>query len=553
MDILDYAKFCKDKSFDQLKLNDLDIAMLTEMNYLVFKGILADSFNEADGIFLSDLYQKYQNDTSNDRRTELFLAYKARLDIFEIVANSRRFKYCLAFGHRDIFNPEEELQFAVTSFFVNNKILVIYRGTDSSLTGWKENFNMSYLDEIPSQILAKDYLNELNNFRCEELIIAGHSKGGNLALYAACHADNQESIDSIYLFDAPGLQERKSIDLLYESIKSKIKSFRPSSSIVGVLFDNKIPTLIVESNGISAMQHLLFLWNIDLEEMTFVKSKKVNKSSLKFQKMMDSYLENNKADENRKIVNLLYQALFCDSNKLGFKERASRFFKVILGASQQEREAFSNVGKYLFKAYLKMDIHKEIPIHEQLRSRRLFKTFFYFPEQIAYRSKWLAIFVSMVLFYSIWVLNRSSEINLLAFSCLYLLCLFLAGISSIKRWVQSENKFSFDYIPGIYSLIPLIYNLLKQEEYSQVLPRSILILLLIWTWNFGYQSYKIKPYFPIIAKYLKYLSIFCLIFTMMSYRLPSIIDFVVDKGIIIFLIYKAVMTTYIAFMLWKEN
>lgn len=430
---------------------------------------------------------------------------------------------------------------------------MIYRGTDSSAIGWKENFNMSYMDEIPSQKFAKDYLIATCNNQSEKVILAGHSKGGNLALFAACYAENTDRIENIYIFDAPGLQERKNASLIYNSIFTKIKSFRPYSSIVGVLFDNKIPTVIVQSNGISAMQHLLFLWKIDLEKVTFMESKKVDGSSLRFQKMMDYYIENNRVDENKKIVNLLYQALFDSSEKLGFRKRISRFLNIILSASSQEKEAFLNVGKHLFKAYLKIDTRKELPMYEQLRGRRLFATFFYFPEQIAYRSKWLAIFVSMLLFYSIWVLNSSSEINLLAFSCLYLLCLFIAGTLSIKRWIQSENKFSFDYIPGIFSLIPLGYNLLKQEEYSQILPRSILILLLIWTVNFGYQAYKIKSYFPIVSRYLKYLSIFFLIFAALCYKLPSIINFIVDKGIIIFLLYKAIMTTYIAFMLWKEN
>ncbi|MGT2666600.1 hypothetical protein ACVRYP_04700 [Streptococcus rifensis] len=196
---------------------------------------------------------------------------------------------------------------------------------------------------------------------------------------------------------------------------------------------------------------------------------------------------------------------------------------------------------------------KETTPADELRSRRLFARFFYLFELIAFRSKWLATLVSLVLFYSIYVLNRNPDVNLLVFSCLYLLMLFLSSVLSLKNWLQSDNKLSFDYIPGIYSIVTLLYALLRKSDFDQVLPRSILYFLLMWVWHFAYQSYKIKPYLPDIARPMKHLAIFGLLLAGMSFKFPSLIDFLVGKGIILLLLYKACVTAIIAYRLWRDD
>ncbi|MBQ4347238.1 MAG: DUF2974 domain-containing protein, partial [Firmicutes bacterium] len=88
---------------------------------------------------------------------------------------------------------------------------MVFRGTDHSLVGWKENFNMSYEDVVPSQRDAMYYLDKMAQEYKGNIRLGGHSKGGNLAIYAAahCRVKVRERIFAIYNNDGPGINEHE--------------------------------------------------------------------------------------------------------------------------------------------------------------------------------------------------------------------------------------------------------------------------------------------------------------------------------------------------------
>lgn len=134
--------------------------------------------SKADLTF-NQLYQAYQ-ESKTPKIHELFFFHDTRLDLLKLLSRSSRYEKVIAFGHEDVFDEESETQFAVTSFSIADTIAIVFRGTDSSLIGWKEDFNLSYLEANPSQKLAAPYLQDMEQSYNLPLILSGHSKGGNL-------------------------------------------------------------------------------------------------------------------------------------------------------------------------------------------------------------------------------------------------------------------------------------------------------------------------------------------------------------------------------------
>ncbi|MGT2666601.1 Mbeg1-like protein [Streptococcus rifensis] len=352
MDFLDYGKKVGETSLTELPLTVIDIAILTELSYMVFKDFLTASCNPKKGMTLRELVHHYNRLGVTDSQRELKLSYDKRTELFDLLAHAPRYRDIIAFAHQDIYDEDKEIQFAATSFTILNQILVIYRGTDSSIIGWKEDFNLSYMT-IPSQELALDYLKQLCSYHHDNLILAGHSKGGNLALYAASHLSNADSITAIYTFDSPGLSEAQIKRSDYQKIQDKIIAFRPSASIVGVLFDQQVEVTLVKSHGIGLLQHLMFLWEVDSETNSFKIASKSTPNSRNIQKLTADFLKESREEDNRNIVNLLYQALFSRTEVTTVAHRIRLFFSILFHASKREKDALFQVGTHFFTRFNK--------------------------------------------------------------------------------------------------------------------------------------------------------------------------------------------------------
>ena len=108
-----------------------------------------------EGVRLADLY-----------RAEYFATYYAGmwgeepgLDLLAAVAASPRFRDVRVMGYVDAIDPQAEKQFAAMTFRLTEDLsYVAFRGTDASLVGWKEDFNLAYRCPVPSQTEAARYL-----------------------------------------------------------------------------------------------------------------------------------------------------------------------------------------------------------------------------------------------------------------------------------------------------------------------------------------------------------------------------------------------------------
>lgn len=266
--LVDYITANKNKSFKELPLNELDMVAINEIGYLSFDDVVKETITSQSKLYLSEL-------TVDDEKALLnsvynYLITKERLELFHAIRQSKRFKELALSHYINEVDVEFERQFAAMVFKIDslNHVQLVFRGTDDSLIGWKEDFKLTYMREIPAHRAAiaflKAYLDENPE---DQIIVSGHSKGGTLALYGSSFIapSYQESIKKVYLLDSPGLSK----DLLdrqgYQSIRKKLIVIRPQESVVGVMLYCDVAPKIVKSSAFGVLQHKTSSWQVDLK------------------------------------------------------------------------------------------------------------------------------------------------------------------------------------------------------------------------------------------------------------------------------------------------
>lgn len=264
---LDYAKVYGQKSFTEQVLNSIDLAIFNELGYLP----LGQGQALVQPISLQELKEDFL--ASGQTLTYSFSITKERIALLETVLAAPRYQGIRLASYINDVDPEFEKQFAamVIELPSINHHQVIFRGTDETFIGWKEDFKMTYLDEIPAQRQALVYLRKILEASPFTYTVTGHSKGGNLALYAAsCLSEGlQAKIDQLVLFDAPGLHDRILASPGYQRISGKVLCLRPKDSIVGSVLKNDIPSYFIESKAIGTFQHNIASWEMEGKDWKF--------------------------------------------------------------------------------------------------------------------------------------------------------------------------------------------------------------------------------------------------------------------------------------------
>lgn len=193
--------------------------------------------------------------------------------LFTAMAASPRFRDIRVKGYTEQTDPEREKQFAAVSFQLNKDLCyVAFRGTDSTLVGWKEDFNMAFQYPVPAQKAAAEYLAEAAKHCTGSLRVGGHSKGGNLAVYAAAKAGGalQKRIVQVYSHDGPGFLESVLKSGEWSAIAPKIHKTLPQSSLVGMLLEQQENFRVVRSDKFSIWQHDPFSWQVEDGDLCYV-------------------------------------------------------------------------------------------------------------------------------------------------------------------------------------------------------------------------------------------------------------------------------------------
>ncbi|MFS9029269.1 DUF2974 domain-containing protein [Streptococcus cristatus] len=347
--IFDYLDQVAYDSIYDTPFNELDMLMLTEITYLPFDQIVSDQMSPDCTCRLFEAAENVPQDLS-------MLVTKNRLKLLEKAASSTRFKNIKFMGYVNDIDPDVQKQFAAMIFKIKpDSYVLTFRGTDDSIIGWKEDFHMTYMDQVPAQKTAVNYLRKAMDALPGQFILTGHSKGGNLASYAASQIEPeyQERIQSIYSYDAPGLNHSIITSQGYQTISDKIKRYIPQGSIVGMMLETPKQAQIVKSTAIGGLaQHDTFTWQISGQ--TFVLLDNLNPESLQVDKTLKNWVDSISDDELKDFFDLFF-GLILDAgissiNDLTKLENFNKILAVFENANaltDQEREMLSRLAKLL--------------------------------------------------------------------------------------------------------------------------------------------------------------------------------------------------------------
>ena len=297
--IFDYLKW-RDLKLEKVEFTEVDNLILSRLAYFPLDNAVRDK-----EITVKEAYEKY-----------LTVKHKGRIlqvedsQLFPLLANSIRFGKLKLTEYINKIDLNNEEQFsAVTILMPNDMMYVSYRGTDNTIVGWKEDLNMSFKELVPAQTTAKNYLNKIaEKYKDKQIIVGGHSKGGNLAVYAAayCEPKIQERIIKVYNNDGPGFCDKVVNSEEYNRILNKVHTYIPKSSIIGRLLNHKEEKTILESTETGIMQHDLYTWQ--LIGGKFIKAELTNSSEF-IDKTLTDLLLNVSVEQRSLCIDVLFNVL----------------------------------------------------------------------------------------------------------------------------------------------------------------------------------------------------------------------------------------------------
>lgn len=304
--IFDYLKANQYDSFYDKEFTVLDALALTELAYLPFEDLVPAEISVQNYISLQHLAEQFE-EKFQGKYPPLGMVNAHRLKLLSYLSSFKRYKHIKALGFANDVSLDSQKQFAAITYQIRPKeYLVVFRGTDDSIIGWKEDFHLTYMKKIPAQLAARDYLKEVLDKLDGKVWLAGHSKGGNLATYAACHVETsiQDRIQKVYSFDAPGLHSSIRNSDNFKAIEGKILSIIPENSIVGMMLETPETDLVVKSKTFSLLQHLMVSWEIEGDQFKVVP--KVTEDSIQVDQTLKSWTASLSEEELRDFFDLFF-------------------------------------------------------------------------------------------------------------------------------------------------------------------------------------------------------------------------------------------------------
>ncbi|MEG1458502.1 MAG: Mbeg1-like protein [Acetivibrio sp.] len=333
--------------------NEVDNLILSQLSYLKFEGMVPGLLKRRKNMKFMELF-------CHPKREQLFLDERYEIpnrSLFEAVAFSRRFQNMKMNYFIDVVNTEEEMQFSAITFFLEDgTVYVAFRGTDETLIGWKEDFNMAFKAPIPSQLWSVNYLNQVGKKIGTPFMVGGHSKGGNLAVYSSvkCNHQVKQKISRIYTNDGPGFVGNIFSFEEFNLVKDKIYKIVPQSSLIGMLLKHREDYHVVASTGRGGMgQHDPFTWEI--EEGRFVYRNDLSQGRKLLNERLNEWVESLDEKQRSIFVETLYQVISATEAETllelteEWKDNAIKMLNAIKDIDPETRKMIGKIITALFR------------------------------------------------------------------------------------------------------------------------------------------------------------------------------------------------------------
>ena len=309
--LFDYLDWRGDLTFDEAEFNEVDSMILAWLSYAALDGIVPTECSEADSITIEEASMQFvKTHDVNKILRETVSFTKTSILMLQKLAECPRFRQLRLTGFVNRIDYKKEAQFcAMTVLIQKNRYAVVFRGTDENLIGWKEDFNMSFLPVVPAQNMALSYLEEVADRIRGKLYVCGHSKGGNLAVYAGVRASyrTRRKILEIYNHDGPGFYDINGLGDALEEMLPKIHSYVPETAVVGMLLEHVGEQVVVKSSGKGLFQHDAMSWEVLGTKFVTVNS--VSDTSRVVNDILKNWLHEISNEERETFVDTLFRIL----------------------------------------------------------------------------------------------------------------------------------------------------------------------------------------------------------------------------------------------------
>lgn len=345
MNIYDFIKKYEDYTFEEKAFCEVDNLVFSLLVYLNYSEFLIDrgTVNEIGIPFLERYSYKDMNKYVPASRD----AYKC----LKSIVNTKRYGNVIMSDYVYIGNIE--MQFSAITFSISKKLIyVAFEGTDSLISGWRENFELSYIYPTMSQKYAIKYLRKRVKLFGPSVIVGGHSKGGNLALVAAMETrlHDKFKILSIYNNDGPGLRLKQFNSLKYKIIKNKYFHIIPFNSVVGILLRNDIYKS-VDASIIPVASHAISSWKISNDELI---TKERDYNSIRLEKNVISWLDNHNDNLREMMITKAFNLLSkCGINDTSQFSDISKIISILKNVKDIDNETKDLVIDFLTTSFFK--------------------------------------------------------------------------------------------------------------------------------------------------------------------------------------------------------
>ncbi len=297
--ILKYIQANKDLTYQEKAFNEIDALIYSLLPYIDFRGLINHPTT------IKNAYERLINKFSLKTKDKFTEKNKSLL---KALATSKRFQNNIIDSYACI--ESKTTQFGAITIKVPHLFkFIAFEGTNDLIVGWEENFMMSYRYPIPAQIQATKYLKE--NIKLNDLLIyvGGHSKGGNLAMYALMEANflNRYKIAYAFNYDGPGFAKEIVNSHKYQKIKEKIRAYYPEESLIGMILNNDGPKKIIKSNALGIYQHNAHSWLIQNDK--FIETT-LSPNSLAFHQKIEQIFQTIPQNKRQSFCQTFFKILY---------------------------------------------------------------------------------------------------------------------------------------------------------------------------------------------------------------------------------------------------
>lgn len=345
--IQDHALSIGTLGLDERPFDAQDALILSQLVYLPLTGLMGGG----GSCHLREAWAYLRTQVDYDG---LDIFQKKRYRLFETCAQLPRYAAWRLSAYDDVVDEKREMQFCACTYELPGGLRCIaFRGTDLHIVGWKEDLNMAFMT-VPSQQEAVEYVRRAAQRNGDQLIFCGHSKGGNLSVYAGACADpsTRERIRRIYSFDGPGVDEETLHSYGYALVSGRIESYLPQSSVVGMLLHYHPVYTVVRALTVGILQHDVMTWQV--KEGDFVRLEGVDMTGKITDEATHAWLATMDMDERRLLVDTLYQVVDAAQGELvtdlitDWRDSAARMLDAIRDLDSGVKQSVRKMLRSLF-------------------------------------------------------------------------------------------------------------------------------------------------------------------------------------------------------------